>query len=49
MKNLSNLRQDLDKSREIVVPGKHGMAALIIDLKDSGIKAEAIIVHMHQG
>ena len=31
------------------VPGKHGMADLILTLKEEEIKAEAIPVHMHQG
>ena len=33
--------------REIVVPGKHGMADLMLELKEVEIKAEAIPVHMH--
>ena len=33
--------------RSIVVPVKHGMAALMIALKEVEIKAEAIPVHMH--
>ena len=33
----------------IVVPGKYGMADLILSLKDSEIKVESIPVHMHQG
>ena len=32
-----------------VVPGKHGMAALILALKEAEIKAEAIPLHMYQG
>ena len=31
------------------VPGKHGITALIITVKEVEIKAEAIPVHMHQG
>ena len=32
----------------IVVPGKHGMLALMLALKEAKIKAEDIPVHMHQ-
>ena len=32
-----------------VVPGKHGMSALMIALKESKTKAEAIKVHIYQG
>ena len=32
-----------------VVTGKHGMAALMISLKEAKIKAEAIPVNMYQG
>ena len=35
--------------RARVVPGKHGMAALMLSQKEAEIKAEAIPVHMHQG
>ena len=34
---------------ERVVPGKHGMSALMLALKEAEIKAETISVHMHQG
>ena len=30
-----------------VVPGKHGMAALMLALKEEETKAEAIPVHIH--
>ena len=32
-----------------VVPGKHGMAALMLEIKETKKNAEAILVHMHQG
>ena len=32
---------------ERVVPGKHGMSALMLSLKEAEIKSEAIPVHMH--
>ena len=35
--------------REIVVPVKNVMAALMLSQKEAEIKAEAIPVHMHQG
>ena len=31
-----------------LVPGKHGITALMLAQKESEIKAEAILVHMHQ-
>ena len=34
--------------RSIVLTGKHGMAALILELKEAGENEEAIPVHMHQ-
>ena len=48
MEQLSSLRQELDMRPEIVVPGKNGMAALVLALKDAEIKAEALPVTMHQ-
>ena len=35
--------------RARVVPRKHGMSALMLALKESAIKVEAIPVHIHQG
>ena len=35
--------------RERVVPGKHGMEALMLAIKEAEINAEAVPVHMHQG
>ena len=32
-----------------VVPGKHGMSALMLALKEAEIKAESILLYMHQG
>ena len=34
--------------RARVVPGKHGMASLMLWLKEAEIKSEEIPVHMHQ-
>ena len=36
-------------TRVRVVPVKHGMSALIKALKEAGIKAKDISLHMHQG
>ena len=33
----------------ILVPGKHGMAALMLALKEAKLKAEDILVHTHKG
>ena len=33
----------------ILVPGKHGMAALMLALKEAKLKAEDIPVHTHKG
>ena len=49
VEQLSILRQEVDIRRTQVVPGKHGMTALMLALKEAEIKAEAIPVHMHQG
>ena len=49
MEQLSSLRQEVAMRRSIVVPGKNGMSALMLALKGSKIKAEAITVQMHQG
>ena len=35
--------------RARVMPGKHGMAALIMAIKEGEINAEDIPAHMHQG
>ena len=35
--------------RTRVVPGKHGMSALMLAPKEAEIKEEAILVNMHQG
>ena len=32
-----------------VLPIKHGMSTLMLELKEAEIKAEAILIHMHQG
>ena len=42
------MRHKVDMRRAIVVTGKHGMSALMIDLNEAEIKAENIPVHMRQ-
>ena len=49
MEQISSLRQEVAMIRSRVVPGKHGMASLMIALKEAEIKADNIPVHMHQG
>ena len=49
IENLSILRHKVATRLSIVVPVKHGMAALMQALKEAEIKAEAIPVHMHHG
>ena len=46
---MSSLRQHVDTRQTRVVPGKHGMADLMLALKEAEIKAEAIPVHIYQG
>ena len=48
VEQLSSLWQEVSMRRAIVVPGKYGMAALMMALKEAEIKAEGIPVHMHQ-
>ena len=48
MEQLSSLRHESSMILAIVVPVKHGMTALMLVLKEEKIKAEAILVHMHQ-
>ena len=48
VEQLSSLRKELAMRWARVVPGKHCMAALVIALNEAEIKAEAILVHMHQ-
>ena len=49
IEQLSSLQQEIAMSRERMVPGKHGMEALMLELKEAGINSEAIPAHMHQG
>ena len=49
VEHISSLQQEVAMIRAIVVPGKHGMSALMLALKEAKIKAEAIPVQMHQG
>ena len=34
---------------KVAVPGKHGMSALMLALKEAKIKSEATPLHMHKG
>ena len=43
------MRHEIAMIRARVVPGKHGMVALMLEIKEVEIKAEAIPVYMHQG
>ena len=47
MEHPSSLGQDVAMIRERVVPGKYGISALAIELKEAEIKAEDILVHIH--
>ena len=47
MEHLSIMRHEVSMRRSIVLTGKHGMAALILELKEAGGNEEAILVHMH--
>ena len=49
LEHLSSMRKEAAITRERSVPGKHGISALILALKEAKIKAEAIPVQMHQG
>ena len=49
MEHISILRHKAKMRQVIVVPGKHGMAALMLALKDEKKKADDIPVYMHQG
>ena len=49
VEQISRLQQEVAMRRAIVVPGKHDMSDLMIELKEAEIKAEAIPVHMNQG
>ena len=46
---MSILQHEVDIRREIVVPGKYDMSALILALTEVKIKAEDIPVRTHQG
>ena len=48
VEQLSILIHEVYTRRARVVPRKHGMADLILALKEADIKSEAIPVHMHQ-
>ena len=48
VENMSSMWQEIAMIRARLVPGKHGMVALMIALKEAEIKTEAISVHMHQ-
>ena len=48
LEQLSIMRHEVYMRRSRVVPGKYGMASLMLTLKEAEIKAEDIPVHMHQ-
>ena len=43
------MRHKADMRWAVVVPGKYGMTALMLALKEAETNAEAIPVHIHQG
>ena len=47
MEQFSSLKKEVYTRQEIVVPRKHVMSYLMLGLKETEIKAEAIPVHMH--
>ena len=47
VEQISSLWQEVAMIRARVVPGKHGMPALILALKELEIKVEDIPVHLH--
>ena len=49
MEQLSSLQNEAAMIRAIVVPVKHGIPALMLALKESETKSEAIPVHMQPG
>ena len=49
VEHLSILRHGVTMRREIVMPGKHGMVDLMLDLKEEEIREETIPVHRLQG
>ena len=48
VEHMSILRHEVAMRQSRVVPGKHGMVALMLVLKEAEVKAEDISVHMHQ-
>ena len=48
VKQLLSRRQEVAMRRARLVPGKHGISALMLALKEAEKKAEYIPVHMHQ-
>ena len=49
LEHLSILSQEVAIRRSRVLPGKHGMSALMISLREAEVKAEDIPVYIHQG
>ena len=49
VEHISSFRQEVYMRWAIVVPGKYGMAPLMLALREAEIKAETIPVHMHHG
>ena len=47
VKQLPSLRQEIAMRWARIVPVKHGMADLMLALKEAEIKAQAILVHMN--
>ena len=43
------MRHEVAMRQARVVPGKHGMVALMLELKEAEIKEEYIPVNMYQG
>ena len=44
---MSSLRHKVAMRWTIVVPGKHGITDLVLDLKEAQIRAEAIPLHIY--
>ena len=49
LEQLSSLRHELATRWEILMPGKYGMASLMLALNEAETRTEAIPVHMNQG
>ena len=49
LEQISIMRHEVAMIRARVVPGKYGMVALMLALKEAEINAKSIPVHMNQG